>query len=129
MKITNWNKNRKIIKLDRNNKILWKPSYISVNVSRSGGGGTGITFIRPYPPFSKYGCGFVCNAYHDEDTCHCGKLIEKWYLYNYFVTIFWQLQFSFSYLHDVFILSLPFFSPLFLTNKKWEKQGCHQCCY
>ena len=43
--------------------------------------------------------------------------LEKWYLYNYFLTTFWQL--SLSYSHYLLIFSLPFsFSIIFDQSKK-----------
>jgi len=47
-------------------------------------------------------------------------------LYNHFVTTFTQL--SLSYSHSILTLSLPFLSPLFLTNEKREKEGCQIGC-
>jgi hypothetical protein len=46
-------------------------------------------------------------------------------------TIFWQLLDNFlSHTHMMLLSSLfLFLFPLFLTNKKWEKQGCQQSCY
>jgi hypothetical protein len=46
-------------------------------------------------------------------------------------TTFWQLLDNFlSHTHMILLSSLfLFLSPLFLTNKKWEKQGCQQSCH
>jgi hypothetical protein len=46
-------------------------------------------------------------------------------------TTFWQLLDNFlSHTHMMLLSSLfLFLSPLFLTNKKWEKQGCQQICH
>ena len=53
---------------------------------------------------------------------------EKWYLYNHFVTNFWQLFLSYSYMILLSSLFL-FLSSLFLTNKNRENQGCHHSCH
>jgi len=53
---------------------------------------------------------------------HC--FIEKWYLYNYFETIFERL--SFSYSHYVLTLSSFFSLNYFLSIKRYKKKSCHK---
>ena len=93
---------------------------------------TKLTQIKRDGGSSIFLCIFLWCKHHKNVAAYVNTLYYVNFKRNdILTTIFWQLLDNFlSHTHMMLLSSLfLFLSPLFLTNKKWEKQGCQQSCH